>query len=165
MKIGDTYKSDYLSDAPDDAHYIVTMFTKDSVVVKRFPMEVEVLYTLDYFDTHFRHVKPYHELENELFQLEKDHETSVRQADELILKVKELEDSLESVCHAHTSIEAQFYDLKKENEELKELVEKLKKCQNCGHFQIYCTHPNMPAQLNNKCNLWTDKPNLPKSED
>ena len=70
----------------------------------------------------------------ELFnQLEKDHETSVRQADELILKVKELEDSLESVCHSHTSIEAQFYDLKKENEELKELVEKLKNCENCKH--------------------------------
>ena len=71
-------------------------------------------------------------------QLEKDHETSVRQADELILKVKELEDSLESVCHSHTSIEAQFYDLKKENEELKELVEKLKCCYTCKYSGYDC---------------------------
>ena len=38
-----------------------------------------------------------------------------------------------------------------------EKIEKMKKCQNCRYFDFYCKHPNNPASLNNKCNLWEIK--------
>lgn len=70
---------------------------------------------------------------------------------------KSLRDEIEEYKKLTEKLIKELEDSNKCLELAGEKIEKMKKCQNCRYFDFYCKHPNNPASLNNKCNLWEIK--------